>query len=34
MPTTKSMLFVVSKDEWYTKEGPGESMKSVLYIQW
>jgi len=24
VPTTKSTLFVVSKDEWDTKEGPGE----------
>jgi len=23
MPTTKSTLFVASKDEWGTKEGPG-----------
>jgi len=28
MPTTKSIPFVVSKDEWDTKEGPGKSMKN------
>jgi len=27
MPTTKSTLFVESKDEWNTKEGTGKSMK-------
>jgi len=27
MRTTKSTLFVVSKDEWDTKEGTGKSMK-------
>jgi len=26
--------FVVSKDEWDTKEGPGKSMKYALYVQW
>jgi len=31
MPTT---LFVVSKDEWDTKESTGKSMKNVLYEQW
>jgi len=31
VPTTKSILFVVSKDEWCTKEGSGNSMKNVLY---
>jgi len=25
--------FTVSKDEWDTKEGPGKSMKNVLYVQ-
>jgi len=34
MPTTKSTLFVVSKDEWGTKEDPGKSMKNALYVQW
>jgi len=24
---------MMSKDEWDTKEGPGKSMKNVLYIQ-
>jgi len=33
MPTTKSTLFVVNKDEWYTKEGHGKSMKNALYVQ-
>jgi len=33
VPTTKSTLFVVSKDEWDTKEGIGKSMKSTLYEQ-
>jgi len=32
MPTTKSTPFVVSKDKWDTKEGPGKSMKNVLYV--
>jgi len=31
--TTKSTLFVVNKDEWYTKEGHGKSMKNALYVQ-
>jgi len=26
-------LFVVSKDEWDTKEGPGKSMKNALRVQ-
>jgi len=26
--------FVVSKDEWDTKEGPGKSMKNALHVQW
>jgi len=34
MPTTKSTLFVVSKDEWDTKEGSGKSIKKALYEQW
>jgi len=33
MPTTKSTLFVVNKDEWYTKEGRGKSMKNALHVQ-
>jgi len=33
MSTTKSTPFVVSKDEWDTKEGPGKSMKNALYAQ-
>jgi len=33
VPTTKSTLYVVSKDEWDTKEGPGKSMKNALYVQ-
>jgi len=33
MPTTKSILFVVKKDEWYTKEGHGKFMKNALYVQ-
>jgi len=31
MTTTKLTLFVASKDDWDTKEGPGKSMKNVLY---
>jgi len=31
MPTTKSTLFMVSKDEWDTKEGTGKSIKNALY---
>jgi len=30
IPTTKSTLFVVSKDEWDTKEGTGKSTKNAL----
>ena len=30
----KSTLFAVSKDEWDTKEGTGNSMKNALYILW
>jgi len=33
MPTTKSTLFVESKDEWDTKEGTGKSMKNALHVQ-
>jgi len=29
VPTTKLTLFVVSEDEWDTKEGPGKSIKNV-----
>jgi len=28
----KPTLFVVSKDEWDTKEGPGKSMKNALHV--
>ena len=28
----KSTLFVVSKDEWDTKEDTGKSMKNALYV--
>jgi len=31
VPTTKSTLFVVNKDEWYTKEGHAKFMKNTLY---
>jgi len=31
--TTKSMLVVVSKDEWDTREDPGKSMKNALHVQ-
>jgi len=34
VPTIKSTLFAVSKDEWDTREGPGKSMKNALYVQW
>jgi len=33
VPTTKLTLFVVHKDEWYTKESRAKSMKNALYIQ-
>jgi len=33
MPTTKSTLFEVNKDEWDTNEGHGKSMKNALYVQ-
>jgi len=29
----KLTLFLVSKDEWDTKKGPGKSMKNVLHAQ-
>jgi len=32
IPTTKSTPFMVSKDEWDTKKGPGKSMKNALYV--
>jgi len=32
VPTIKSTPFVVSEDEWDIKEGPGKSMKNVLYV--
>jgi len=31
--TAKLTLFMVSKDEWDTKEGTGKSMKSTFYEQ-
>jgi len=34
VPTAKLTFFVVSKDEWGTKEGPGKSKKNALYVQW
>jgi len=34
MPTTKSTLFAVSKDELYAKEGTSKSMKNALYVEW
>jgi len=30
--TTQSILFLISKDEWNTKEDTGKSMKNVLYV--
>jgi len=33
VPTTKSTLFVVNKDEWDTKEGRGKSTKNALHVQ-
>ena len=30
--TTKSTLFIVSKDEWDTKEDTGKSMKNALHV--
>jgi len=32
VPTTKSTPFMVSEDGWDKKEGPGKSMKNVLYV--
>jgi len=32
MPTTKSTLFVVNKNEWYTKEGRGKSLLLLLVV--
>jgi len=29
----QSILFMVNKDEWNTKEGCGKSMKNALYVQ-
>jgi len=34
VPTGESTLFVVNKDEWYTKEGRAKSMKNALYVQY
>jgi len=34
MSTTKLTLFMVNKDEWYTKEGCAKSMKKALFVQW
>jgi len=34
VPTTKSTLFVVSKDEWDTKKDTGKSIKNALHVQW
>jgi len=33
VPTTKLTLFVVNKDEWYTKEGCSKFMKNALFVQ-
>jgi len=33
VPNTKSTLFVVNKDDWYTKEGRSMSMKNALNVQ-
>jgi len=33
VPTTKLTPFMVNKDEWDTKEGPGKSMKNGLDVQ-
>jgi len=32
LPATKSTPFMVSKDEWNAKEGPGKSMNNALYV--
>jgi len=29
----KLTLFIVSKDEWHTKEGTDKSVKNALYVQ-
>jgi len=34
VPTTKSTLLVVNKDELDTKKATGKSMKNALHIQW
>jgi len=34
MPTIKSTLFAVSKDEWHTKKDTGKVMKNALYVLW
>jgi len=33
VPTAKSILFEVNKDEWDTKEDTGKSMKNALHAQ-
>jgi len=33
MPTTKSTVFMVNKDESDTKEGHGKSMKNAFHVQ-
>jgi len=33
VPTTKSTLFVVNKDEWDTEEDTGKSMKNALHVR-
>jgi len=33
VPTTKSTLFAVSRDQWYTKEGTVKSMKNAAVWQ-
>jgi len=33
VPTTKLTLFVVSKDEWDTKEDTNKLMKNILNVQ-
>jgi len=32
VPTTKSTLFMMNKDEWDIKEGCGKSMKNALHV--
>jgi len=34
MFTAKLTLFVVSKDDWNTKEGTGKSIKNALRVSW